>query len=165
MTTPQTPKPKFKRAKRVRKVVESDRAEYRGYFRLKDKAGNFIDRYLIQFSDGHGKRTQKRVRASSDKEAAELRAVEIARAREMQEKGTTDKATTDTFDQFADEFLRHQKGEVSEVEYTRQKGIVEQHLKPFFGKGGKRLSAISRGDVIGGTGSTLGRNRSRRAAC
>jgi integrase len=64
--------------------------------------------------------------------------------------------TEETFTGFADIFLDYQerriaakvvKGKLSQQEYDRQKGIVEQHLKPFFGS--MRLAAIRRKDVAG----------------
>jgi integrase len=75
--------------------------------------------------------------------------------------------TEDTFTSFADVFLDYQKrrissvvvrGKVSKVEYERQRGIVEGHLKPFFGQ--VRLAAIRRKDVAeyidGRTGDKMG---------
>jgi integrase len=62
--------------------------------------------------------------------------------------------TEESFASFANIFLDYQerriaakvvKGKISQAEYDRQKGIVEQHLKPFFGS--MRLAAIRRKDV------------------
>lgn len=62
--------------------------------------------------------------------------------------------TDETFGTFADVFLDYQqrriaskvvKGKLSQVEFERQKGIIEKHLRPFFGA--MRLAAIRRKDV------------------
>ena len=67
------------------------------------------------------------------------------------------------FSTFADEFLNYQerriaskvaKGKLSKAEYARQKGIVETHLKPFFGK--MRLATIRRKDVAAYINSRMG---------
>jgi integrase len=61
----------------------------------------------------------------------------------------------DSFEAFAAEFLKHQerrissqvaKGKLSQAEYNRQEGIVEQHLKPFFGE--MKLASIRKPDVL-----------------
>jgi integrase len=61
----------------------------------------------------------------------------------------------DSFSAFADEFLQHQKrritgysakGHITQAEYERELGIVEQHLKPFFGE--MKLASIRKADVL-----------------
>jgi integrase len=61
----------------------------------------------------------------------------------------------ESFEAFADEFLKFQerrisahvaKGRISQTEYDRQKGIIEGHLKKFFGS--QRLAMIRRADVV-----------------
>jgi integrase len=61
----------------------------------------------------------------------------------------------DSFSVFADEFLKFQekriaprvaKGKLSQAEYTRQEGILKQHLKPHFGD--MKLAGIRKSDVL-----------------
>jgi integrase len=55
-------------------------------------------------------------------------------------------STTDTFEVVSKRFLRYQKARVSPAAYRRERGIVETHLRPFFGDSTK-LAAIKRTDV------------------
>ena len=61
----------------------------------------------------------------------------------------------DSFTAFAQEFLRHQKRRVApysakdritDAEFIRQKGIIEQHLVPFFGD--DKITAIRKARVL-----------------
>ena len=72
--------------------------------------------------------------------------------------------TEETFNTFADVFLDYQerrvsakvvKGKLFQAEFERQKGVVEKHLKPFFGS--MRLAAIRRKDVAAYIDSRIGK--------
>ena len=61
----------------------------------------------------------------------------------------------DSFEEFANEFLKMQerrissrvvRGKISQAEYIRQKGIVETKLIPFFGA--MKLAAVRKADVV-----------------
>jgi integrase len=113
--------------------------------------------YWISFVDEFSKRRQQyggptKTQASVKREDIRTRVREIKEALASGAPLPSD----DSFDAFAGEFLKFQekrisaqvaKGKLSREEYIRQQGIIEKHLKPFFGPEMK-LAAIRRSDVI-----------------
>jgi len=105
--------------------------------------------------DSSGRRRRKKFEAHTLTQARALLAAEKANVEKALTFGYTPPAK-DSFAEFANEFLKFQqrriathvaKGKISQAEYDRQEGIVEKHLKPFFGPEMK-LAAIRRPDVI-----------------
>lgn len=104
--------------------------------------------------DAQGRRVQKKLAAHTFTQAKDVLAAEKAKAEKHRVLGYAP-PTEDTFNTFADDFLKYQKkrispmvvkGKMSQVEYDRQRGIVERHLKPFFGT--MQLAKIRRKDVV-----------------
>lgn len=143
---------KPKRKKKLRKVVERQKAEYRGFFKTKtpsgkkDADGNPLWVYVLSWTDEHGNRKQKREHCKDDAEAKAKRNAFTTRVEEIKEKGIVVTPVADSFADEAVKYLRHQKKHVTAAEYERQRGIVEGHLVPFFGK--MVMANIRRADVI-----------------
>jgi integrase len=106
------------------------------------------------WTDSSGRRRRKMFKAPTLTQARALLAAEKANAEKALTLGYTPPGK-DSFSEFAEEFLKYQKkriapqvakGKLSQQEYIRQEGIVEQHLKPFFGEA--KLAAIRRSDVV-----------------
>lgn len=56
--------------------------------------------------------------------------------------------SAETFDAVSTRFLRHQKARLTPAAHTREQGIMEAHLKPFFG--GVKLAEVRKdGDLRG----------------
>jgi integrase len=120
-----------------------------GIYTRKDRGG-----YWASWVDATGRRRQRKLAAHTLQQAQAALAAERLRVEEHIKFGKP-LPTEDTFEAFADEFLKFQerriatqvvKGKLSKQEYARQKGIVEQHLKPYFRE--MRLAAIRRKDVV-----------------
>jgi len=106
------------------------------------------------WTDASGRRRRKRFDFPTFKGAQEALEAEKHKVAEAKKFGRP-LPSEDSFEAFAGEFLKYQekrispqvaKGKLSQQEYIRQKGIVEQHLKPFFGEA--KLAAIRRSDVV-----------------
>jgi integrase len=107
------------------------------------------------WTDSSGRRRRRMFKAHTLTQARALLAAEKHKVEEAIKFGRP-LPSEDSFEAFADEFLKYQekrissqvaKGKLSQQEYTRQEGIVENHLKPFFGPEMK-LAAIRRSDVV-----------------
>ena len=111
--------------------------------------------YWGSWTAADGRRVRRRFKVPTLEQAKIALAAERLKVEETIKFGRP-LPTEETFASFADIFLDYQerriaakvvKGKLSQAEYDRQKGIVEQHLKPFFGS--MRLAAIRRKDVAG----------------
>jgi integrase len=114
------------------------------------------------WTDAQGRRRRRQFKVSTLQQAQAALAAERHKVEEEKKFGKP-LLTEETFSVFADEFLAYQKrrisskvvrGKLSRVEYERQCGIVEKHLKPFFGS--FRLAAIRRKDVAAYINSRMG---------
>jgi len=103
--------------------------------------------------DAQGRRRRRQFKVNTLQQAQAALAAERQKVEEEKKFGKP-LLSEDTFSIFADEFLAYQKrrisskvvrGKLSRTEYQRQCGIIEKHLKPFFGS--FRLAAIRRKDV------------------
>lgn len=128
-----------------------------GVYQRKDRPG-----FWGSWIDAQGRRVQKKLAATQFQAAKDMVAAEKAKAEKQRVVGYAP-PTEDTFNTFADEFLKFQKkriapkvvkGKMSQVEYDRQRGIVERHLKPFFGT--MQLAKIRRKDVVAYIHSRMG---------
>jgi integrase len=128
-----------------------------GIYTRKDAPG-----YWGSWTAADGRRIRRRFNVPTLQQAKDALAAEKLKVEEAIKFGKP-LLSEDTFTSFADEFLRHQerriastvvRGKLSKVEYERQKGIVETHLKPFFGS--RRLAAIRRKDVADYINSRMG---------
>jgi integrase len=120
-----------------------------GVYEQPDREG-----YIISWKDAQGRRKRRTVKVSRKEDARAVLAQEKHRVEEHLKFGKP-LPTKDSFEEFAAEFLKHQerrispyvtKGRLSQVEFTRQKGIVEKYLIPFFGS--MRLATVRNSDVI-----------------
>ncbi len=118
-------------------------------YRRKDREG-----ITIVWKDTHGRRKSRSLKTATVTEARQILANEKAKVERAKILGTP-LPSEETFEYWADEFLRFQetritpqvmRGKLSRAEYVRQQGIIESKLKPFFGS--MKLAAIRRGDVI-----------------
>ncbi len=129
-----------------------------GIYTRKDRPGQFWGSWI----DAGGRRRQRKLNAHT---------LQQARALLNAEKALVDKQRTlgyappskDSFAEFATEFLDYQRrriaatpaeGKISAVEFRRQEGIVEAHLKPHFGS--MKLALIRRKDVNSYIDSRIG---------
>ncbi len=125
------------------------RARRDGIYTRKDRPG-----YWGAWTDAQGRWVQRKLKGAFTLEQARTKLSEEKRKVEEHLKFGKPLPTEETFDDFADEFLLHQrkriaakvvKGKISQAEYDRRKGIVEKHLKTHFG--GLKLAAIRKKDV------------------
>jgi hypothetical protein len=109
--------------------------------------------YWGSWTAADGRRVRRRFNVPTLEQAKAMLAAEKLKVEETIKFGRP-VPTEESFASFANIFLDYQerriaakvvKGKISQAEYDRQKGIVEQHLKPFFGS--MRLAAIRRKDV------------------
>ncbi|MGB8028148.1 MAG: tyrosine-type recombinase/integrase [Terracidiphilus sp.] len=113
--------------------------------------------------DASGRRVQHKLNAPTLTQAKQLLADEKARVAKQLATGQVE-PSKNSFAEFADVFVKHQerriaprvaKGKISQAEYTRQKGIVEKHLKPFFGS--MKLALIRKKNVSDYIDSRVGK--------
>lgn len=120
-----------------------------GIYTRADRPGTFWGSWI----DASGKRRQRKLQAHTLTQARERLNEEKRKVTDQLNRGYAP-PTKESLAAFADVFLDHQKrrisskptkGRISKAEYARQEGIVESHLKPYFGE--MRLSLIRRKDV------------------
>lgn len=120
-----------------------------GVYTRRDRPGTFWGSWI----DGTGRRVQRKLNASTLTQARNLLQKEKHKADTQRTTGEAP-PSKDSFGEFADVFLDYQKrriaakptkGRISEAEYVRQSGIVEQHLRPYFGQ--MKLALIRLKDV------------------
>src|SRR5215472_5386984 len=97
-----------------------------GIYTRKDRPG-----YWISYKDGDGRRRRRKVDAPNNELAKIARSGELIRAEQSRALGFTPPSET-SFAEVAEQYLRHQKARISAKNYERERGIVEDHLKPFF---------------------------------
>jgi integrase len=119
--------------------------------------------YWGSWTAADGRRIRRRFKVPTLQQAKEALAAERLKVEEAIKFGKP-LLSEATFASFADEFLDYQKrrissavvrGKVSKTEFERQRGVVEGHLKPFFGA--VRLAAIRRKDVAEYIDSRVGK--------
>lgn len=120
------------------------------------------DGFWGSWTAADGRRVRRRFHVSTLQQAKDALAAEKHKVEESIKFGRV-LPTEETFADFAKVFLDHQerrissrviRGKLSRTEYDRQKGIVEKHLKPFFGQ--IRLAAIRRKNVASYINSRMG---------
>lgn len=101
--------------------------------------------YYISFSDAAGRRVQRQLKGVvSLTKARELRNAELARVEKARTLGYAE-PTKDTFAEIIPRYLKHQEARLTDESYERTRGIIEKHLKSFFGT--MPLPSIRRQDV------------------
>lgn len=97
-----------------------------GIYTRRDRPG-----YWISWKDADGRRRRRKVEARNRTEADRLRSGFVSRA-ECQIAHGVRPAGPELFADVAREYLDHQKPRISAANFERERGIVEDHLKPFF---------------------------------
>jgi integrase len=111
-----------------------------GIYQRKDRKGLWAS-----WIDASGKRRQRKLEAYTLQQARSLLAAEKARVEKTVTLGYA-APSAETLEAVSLRFLKHQKARVTPRSYVREKGILDDHLKPFFGKDTK-LANIRRVDI------------------
>jgi integrase len=111
-----------------------------GVFTRKDRPGTFWGSWL----DANGQRRKRKLDAQTLTQARSLLAAEKLKSDKQRTLGYAE-PTKDSFLSLVPRYLKHQKAAITEQSYVRVKGILESHLKPFFGA--MPLGSIRRADI------------------
>jgi len=109
-----------------------------GIYTRKDRDG-----YWVSYNDSDGRRRRRKVEAANRTKAGDLRSGFVSREQVAKAHGVRPPGP-ESFAEVAVQYLSHQKSRISAENYERERGIVEDHLKPFFAG---ELRAIRRGMV------------------
>ena len=109
-----------------------------GVYRRKDRDG-----FWISWADAQGRRRWRKTHAQTLTQARAARAAELVRVEQSKVLGFAAPGE-ESFADLTARFLIHQKARLSNKAYTRESGLVRQHLQPFFAG---RVSAIRRVDI------------------
>ena len=107
----------------------------------KDRPGQFWGSWI----DASGKRRQRKLTAHTLQQARTLLNAEKARVEKTVTLGYAP-PSAESLEAVSKRFLKHQKARLTPAAYKREDGILEAHLRPFFGDKTK-LAAIRRADV------------------
>ncbi|MDP9051229.1 MAG: site-specific integrase [Acidobacteriota bacterium] len=110
-----------------------------GIYTRKDRPG-----YWGSWIDASGKRRQRKFVAHTLQQARTLLNAEKARVEKTVTLGYAP-PSAESFVVVSQRFLKHQQARLTPRSYTRESGIMEAHLKPFFGTG--KVADIRRVDV------------------
>jgi integrase len=110
-----------------------------GIYQRKDRPG-----WWASWVDASGKRRQRKLEAHTLQQARTLLSAEKARVEKTVTLGYAP-PSAETFEAVSSRFLKHQKARLTPAAYTREDGIMEAHLKPFFGT--VKLAEVRRADV------------------
>ena len=121
-------------------MVKSRPKDRDGIYQRQDRKG-----FWASWIDASGKRRQRKLEAHTLQQARTLLAAEKARVDKTVTLGYSP-PTTETLEAVGQRFLKHQKARLTPRSYVREKGIMDAHLQPFFGKDSK-LANIRRVDV------------------
>ena len=112
-----------------------------GIYQRKDRPGQFWGSWI----DASGKRRQRKLTAHTLQQARTLLNAEKARVEKTVTLGYAP-PSAESLEAVSKRFLKHQKARLTPAAYKREDGILEAHLRPFFGDKTK-LAAIRRADV------------------
>ncbi len=110
-----------------------------GVYTRKDRPG-----FWGSWIDASGKRRQRKFAAHTLQQARTLLSAEKARVEKTVTLGYAP-PSAESFEAVSKRFLKHQQARLTPRSYTRESGIMEAHLKPFFGVG--KVADIRRVDV------------------
>ena len=97
-----------------------------GIYTRRDRPG-----FWISYQDSDGRRRRRKVEAANRTKAGDLRSGYVSREEIARAHGVKP-PSFETFAEVADQYLSFQKARISEDNYERERGIVEDHLRPFF---------------------------------
>lgn len=112
-----------------------------GIYQRKDRPGQFWGSWI----DASGKRRQRKLTAHTLQQARTLLNAEKARVEKIVTLGYAP-PSAESLEAVSKRFLKHQKARLTPPAYKREEGILDAHLKPFFGEKTK-VAAIRRADV------------------
>src|SRR5579871_5478297 len=112
-----------------------------GIYQRKDRPGTWWGSWI----DASGKRRQRKLQAHTLQQARTLLNAEKARVEKTLTLGYAP-PSAESFEAVSSRFLKHQKARLTPAAYKREDGILETHLKPFFGDKTK-VASIRRVDV------------------
>jgi integrase len=112
-----------------------------GVYQRKDRPGTWWGSWI----DASGKRRQRKLQAHTLQQARSLLNAEKARVEKIVTLGYAP-PSDESMGVVSKRFLKHQKARLTPAAYVREEGILEKHLKPFFGEN-TRLANIRRVDV------------------
>ena len=128
------------RAARLRAMPRGKVKDRDGVFTRKDRPG-----FWASWTDASGKRRKRKLEAHTLQQARSLLAAEKARVEKTVTLGYVP-PSAESLEAVSTRYLRHQKARLTPAAYTREEGILDAHLKPYFGEKTK-LAAIRRADV------------------
>jgi integrase len=111
-----------------------------GVFTRKDRPG-----FWASWTDASGKRRKRKLEAHTLQQARTLLHAEKARVEKTVTLGYAP-PSAESLEAVSKRFLKHQKARLTPAAYKREDGIMEAHLRPFFGDKTK-LASIRRADV------------------
>jgi integrase len=97
-----------------------------GIYTRRDRPG-----YWISYKDADGRRRRRKVEAPNKTKAGDLRSGYVSREETAKAHGVRP-AGPETFTEVAQDYLTHQRQRICAANYERERGIVEDHLNPFF---------------------------------
>ncbi len=112
-----------------------------GIYQRKDRPGQFWGSWI----DASGKRRQRKLTAHTLQQARTLLNAEKERVEKTVTLGYAP-PSAESLEAVSKRYLKHQKARLTPAAYKREDGILEAHLRPFFGDKTK-LAAIRRADV------------------
>ena len=98
-----------------------------GIYQRKDRPG-----FWASWVDASGKRRQRKLEAYTLQQARALLSAEKARVEKTITLGYAP-PSAETFLAVSERFLKHQRARLTPRSYERENGIMEAHLRPFFG--------------------------------
>jgi len=110
-----------------------------GIYQRKDRPG-----WWASWVEASGKRKQRKLEAHTLQQARTLLSAEKARVEKTVTLGYAP-PSAETFAAVSTRFLKHQKARLTRAAYKREDGIMEAHLKPYFGP--VKLAEVRRVDV------------------
>lgn len=129
-----------------------------GVYQRDDRKG-----FWGSYVDATGRRRQRKLKNVSTLQQAQTALVRIKDKVQYEIDHGIAPPSEERFEEFAKDFLNYQRrrisptvvrGKISQKEFTRQEGIVEGHLIPYFGQ--MKLSTIRKKDVAGYIDSRTG---------
>jgi integrase len=110
-----------------------------GIYQRKDRPG-----FWGSWIDASGRRRQRKLEAHTLQQARTLLSAEKARVEKTVTLGYSP-PSAETFLAVSERFLKHQRVRLTPRSYERESGIMEAHLRPFFGA--VKLAEVRRADV------------------
>ncbi len=112
-----------------------------GIYQRRDRPGTWWGSWI----DASGKRRQRKLQAHTLQQARSLLNAEKARVEKILTLGYAP-PSAEMLTTVVNRYLKHQKARLTPAAYVRESGILESHIKPFFGTETK-IASVRRADV------------------